>query len=128
MLSVALLIYLQAVSGSVSGEVKLWDFRLSSSFRTLHVQRSPMTALAVHDHVPMVATGSHAQFVKILTLDGDALQVMRYHKIAGGGGQRRIGPVSCLSFHPHKVVLAAGTDNIVSVYVPKEPILQPTEK
>lgn len=69
-------------------------------------------------------------------MDGDTLGMIRYHE--GFLGQvtycllhilqpekltsrpldiQRIGPVSCLAFHPHKLYLAAGaTDSIVSVY------------
>lgn len=110
----------EVVSGCVAGDIKFWDLRVSSSLRTLDVQRSPMTALAGHPTIPMLATGSHAQFIKILTLDGDTLQVIRYHeKIAG----QRIGPVSCLGFHPHKPLLAAGaTDEIISLYSPTKDI------
>ena len=62
-----------------------------------------------------MATGSHAQFIKILTLGGDQLGgIIKYHD--GFLGQR-IGPVSCLAFHPVKLMLAAGaTDSIVSIY------------
>ena len=93
---------------------------MSSSLRTLEVQRSPLTALATHSKIPMIASGSHAQFIKVLTLDGDALQVMRYHEKKSG---HRIGPVSCLEFHPHKPLLAAGaTDCNIGIYSPKKDI------
>lgn len=79
-----------------------------------------MTAMAAHSHVPMFATGSPSQFIKITSHDGTTQQVIRYHeKIAG----QRLGPVSSLSFHPHKPILAAGfADEIVSVFAPKKPI------
>jgi len=106
----------EVVSGCVGGDIKFWDLRMSSSLRTLDVQRSPMTALACHSTIPLLATGSHAQFIKILAFEGDTLQVIRYHEEIAG---QRIGPVSCLSFHPHKPLLAAGaTDEIVSLYTP----------
>lgn len=108
----------EVVSGSVAGDIKAWDLRMSSSLRTLGVQRSTMTALAVHAKIPVVATGSHAQFIKILTLDGETLKVVRYHEEMSS---HRIGPVSCLEFHPFKPLLAAGaTDTLVSLYAPKE--------
>ena len=89
---------------------------MQESLRTLDVQRSPMTALASHPSIPLLATGSHAQFIKILALDGDTLQVIRYHEEIAG---QRIGPVSCLCFHPHMPLLAAGaTDEIISLYSP----------
>jgi WD40 repeat protein len=105
----------EVITGSVRGSVKFWDLRTMRSFKTLEVHKSPLTALAVHPSAPIMATGSHAQFIKILTLGGEQLGgILKYHD--GFLGQR-IGPVSCLAFHPTKVLLAAGaTDSIVSIY------------
>ncbi|CAM9089710.1 unnamed protein product [Chrysoparadoxa australica] len=104
----------EMLSGSVTGDIRFWDIRMSNSLGAMSVQKSPMTAAAVHERVPLLATGSHNQFIKVLTMDGETLSVMRYHD--GFLGQR-IGPVSALAFHPHSLVLAAGaTDSIISVY------------
>lgn len=105
----------EIITGSVRGTVKFWDLRTMRSVKTLEVHKSPLTALAVHPCVPILATGSHAQFIKILTLGGEQLGgIIKYHD--GFLGQR-IGPVSCLAFHPTKLMLATGaTDSIVSVY------------
>ncbi|KAG7373952.1 Raptor N-terminal caspase like domain containing protein [Nitzschia inconspicua] len=107
----------EIISGSVAGDVRAWDLRMSSSSRAILAQRSPMTALAVHKRVPVIFTGSHAQFIKILTLEGEALQVVRFHEAMPG---HRIGPVSCLEFHKEKLVLAAGsTNSLVNIYKPR---------
>jgi regulator-associated protein of mTOR len=114
----------EILSGSVAGDIRAWDIRASSrsSLRAIEVQRSPMTALTVHKKIPIAATGSHAQFIKILTLDGETLQVARFHEQSLPG--HRIGPVSCLEFHKHKLVLAAGSTNaLVSIYQPRRRIL-----
>jgi regulatory associated protein of mTOR len=105
----------EVITASVRGVVKFWDLRSMRTFKTLEVHKSPLTALAVHSLAPVMATGSHAQFIKILTLGGDQLgSIIKYHD--GFLGQR-IGPVSCLGFHPTRMMLAAGaTDSIVSIY------------
>ncbi|GAX13032.1 regulatory associated protein of mTOR [Fistulifera solaris] len=106
----------EIVSGTLAGEIKFWDLRMSSSIRTIEGQRSTMTTLAVHPHIPMLATGSHAQFIKMLTPDGDTLQVLRYHEKMAN---HRIGPVSFVAFHPFKPLLAAGaTDSMIGLYAP----------
>ncbi|KAL7570241.1 hypothetical protein ACA910_020665 [Epithemia clementina (nom. ined.)] len=98
----------ELVSGTTEGTIKVWDLRMMSSFRTIEAQRSVMTAMAVHPQVPIVATGSGTQFVKILTRDGETLQVIRNH---------RIGPVSCLAFHKYKPLMATGaTDSFIGLY------------
>lgn len=108
----------ELISGTLAGEIKAWDLRMSASVRTHEVQRSLMTTLAVHSKIPVVATGSHYQFIKILTLDGDTLQVLRYHEKMAG---HRIGPVSCLAFHRYKPLLAAGaTDTFIGLYTPRK--------
>ena len=109
-------VHSQIVSGCVAGSIKFWDLRLASSIRTID-HRMQMTALSAHPTVPMFATGSPTQFIKIMSHDGMTQQVIRYHEKISG---QRIGPVSCLSFHPHTPLLAAGfADDIVSVYAPK---------
>lgn len=113
----------EILSGSVAGDIRAWDIRSGSrsSLRAIDVQRSPMTALSVHKSIPIAATGSHDQFIKILTLEGDTLQVARFHEESSLSGHR-IGPVSCLEFHKQKLVLAAGyTNALVSVYQPRRP-------
>jgi regulator-associated protein of mTOR len=106
------------MSGSVAGDIKFWDLRLTMSTKTREIQRSPKTAFAGHPRIPVLATGSHDQFIKILTPDGDTLNVKRYHEVFSGSTQR-IGPVSCLAFHPNKLLLAAGfTDEFLSIYSP----------
>ena len=102
----------EIVSGCVSGSIKFWDLRYSSSVRTIE-HKMQMTALAAHSNVPVFATGSPNQFIKIMAYDGTTQQIIRYH-----GPDERLGPVSCLKFHPHMPFLAAGfsNDGIVSVY------------
>jgi hypothetical protein len=105
----------EVVIGSVRGTVKFWDLRTMRTYKTLEVQKSPLTSLTVHNCAPILAAGSHAQFIKVLTLSGEQLgNVIKYYD--GFLGQR-IGPVSCLAFHPHKLLLgASSTDGIVSIY------------
>ena len=102
-------------SGCVAGDLKFWDARIAGvSNRTLDVQNSAMTALSAHAEAPLLASGSHNQFVKFMLRDGDQLNIVRYHD--GVFGQR-IGPVASLAFHPTKLVAAAGsTDAVVGIY------------
>ncbi|KAG1683862.1 hypothetical protein DVH05_012718 [Phytophthora capsici] len=105
----------ELLTGSVTGELKFWDMRYpKNSVKSLEAHRSPMTALAVHDYAPVFASGSHNQFIKVFRSDGEQLALIRYHE---GFLGERIGPVSCLAFHPHRLFLAAGaTDSVVAVY------------
>ncbi|XP_015778065.1 PREDICTED: regulatory-associated protein of mTOR-like [Acropora digitifera] len=101
------------ISGSVSGDVKFWDPRFSESVRNLETI-SNSAAFEVHHQANVFATGSTSQVIKVYSLNGENLSTIRYHD--GFMGQR-IGPISCLAFHPHRVHLAAGsTDSFISIY------------
>ena len=104
------------VSGGASGDVVLTDLRhgADSIVKIAAHSNSDLNALAVHDHAPLIASGSHKQFIKVFNTSGEPLSMIRYHD--GFLGQR-IGPVACLAFHPHKLLLAAGAlDSYISIY------------
>ncbi|CAM9740919.1 unnamed protein product [Choristocarpus tenellus] len=53
-------------SACLSGTVRVWDIRKESKpIKSIVVQRSSMTALTVHNRVPIMASGSHNQFIKV---------------------------------------------------------------
>jgi regulator-associated protein of mTOR len=60
------------------------------------------------------ASGSESQFVKVFDTSGNLLSNIRSYD--GFLGQR-LSPIQTLSFHPHKVLLAAaGSDQLISLY------------
>lgn len=106
------------VSASQAGDIQFLDIRAGSMcdrpYLSIDAHRGSLTALAVHRHAPVIASGSAKQYIKVFSLTGEQLSVVRYHNSFLG---QRIGPVSCLSFHPYNSLLAAGaTDSIVSIY------------
>jgi regulator-associated protein of mTOR len=102
------------VSGSVQADVRFWDLRRPLSVHSMAAHRTPMTALTVHDFAPLIATGSRRQQARVFTNSGDPIADIRYHD--GFVGQR-IGPVSSVAFHPHRLYMAVGAlDSIVSVH------------
>jgi regulator-associated protein of mTOR len=104
-----------AVSGSLDGVIKIWDLRRTAqSVKSIDCLKGQASAYAVHDYLPLIAVGSQSQKIKVFNFDGELLSLMRYHD--GFLGQR-IGPISCLNFHPFKPYLGAGArDSIVSIY------------
>jgi len=101
------------ISGSTNGDVKLWDIRKNATINTI-TNLGGLAALAVHDYASTLACGLTNQKIRVTNFSGEDISMIKYHD--GFLGQR-IGPVTCLAFHPHKVILAAGaTDSIVSVY------------
>ena len=61
------------------------------------------------------SNSSAKQMIKVISLEGEQLTKIRYQLSFMG---QTIGSVNCLSFHPYKSLLAAGTgDNaLVSIY------------
>ncbi|KAF8748893.1 hypothetical protein HU200_012820 [Digitaria exilis] len=104
------------VSASQAGDIQFLDVRRAAEpYLTIEAHRGSLTALAVHRHAPIVASGSAKQMIKVFSLEGEQLTIIRYQPSFMG---QRIGSVNCLSFHPYKSLLAAGAgDNaLVSIY------------
>mmetsp|Transcript_24423 Transcript_24423/g.33532 ORF Transcript_24423/g.33532 Transcript_24423/m.33532 type:complete len:1323 (+) Transcript_24423:115-4083(+) len=103
------------VAGSLNGYVTTWDLRrISQPLRTITCFKGDASCVAGHDFLPLFAVGSQSQKIKVYNFEGDELSMIRYHD--GFLGQR-IGPISCLAFHPYKPYLGAGArDSIVSIY------------
>jgi len=106
----------QIVSASQTGDIQFLDVRRAAEpYLTIEAHRGSLTAFAIHRHAPVVASGSAKQMIKVFSLEGEQLTIIRYQPSYLG---QRIGSVNCLSFHPYKSLLAAGAgDNaLVSIY------------
>ena len=103
------------VSASQAGDIQFLDLRTSrDTYLTIDAHRGSLTALAVHRHAPIIASGSAKQLIKVFSLEGEQLGRILYYPSFMG---QKIGSVSCLAFHPYQVLLAAGAvDSLVSVY------------
>eukprot|EP01096_Ripella_sp_DP13-Kostka_P000432 TRINITY_DN10483_c0_g1_i1.p1 TRINITY_DN10483_c0_g1~~TRINITY_DN10483_c0_g1_i1.p1 ORF type:complete len:368 (-),score=108.93 TRINITY_DN10483_c0_g1_i1:8-1111(-) len=102
------------VSGTLSGEVKIWDTRAGSSVQSFVLHSSGMKAMAVHPYAPIIATGTQSQKILISNFEGKELNSIKYYD--GFLGQR-IGPVTSLAFHPYKMYLACtSSDRFLSMY------------
>jgi len=105
----------QIISASPAGDLKFLDMRKSSApYLEVEALKGHLTALTVHRHAPVIATGSGKQLIKTFSTSGELLSRVRFHNSYLG---QKIGPVSALGFHPYKVLLAAGAvDSLVSIY------------
>lgn len=103
------------VSASQAGDIQFLDIRNhNGAYLTIEAHRGSLTALAVHRHAPIIASGSAKQIIKVFSLEGDILGTIRYYPTLMA---QKIGAVSCLNFHPYQLLLAAGAgDGCVSVY------------
>ncbi|XP_071815163.1 regulatory-associated protein of mTOR-like isoform X2 [Apostichopus japonicus] len=105
------------ISASDAGDIRFWDPRFTESVKLINTFPS-LTAMAVHSETNLIACGysgySSQQLISVYNTAGDALSHIKYYD--GFIGQR-IGPVSCLAFHPYRNYLAAGSrDSFLSIY------------
>ncbi|XP_012256997.1 regulatory-associated protein of mTOR isoform X2 [Athalia rosae] len=101
------------ITGSLSGDIRFFDLRKNSSVNMVQTAQG-ITAMAVHSVADIFTCGSMNQCISVYNMSGQNLNAIKFHE---GFMGTRIGPVSCLRFHPHKVVLAAGcVDSSISVY------------
>nr|ALE20568.1 Raptor [Leptinotarsa decemlineata] len=103
------------VSGSTGGDVKIYDVRKNDSVHsTQAIQNFGMSCMSVHRIASTYACGSMNQFINIYSLKGNLINTIRIYE---GFMGHRIGPVTCLNYHPYKIALAAGTsDCCINVY------------
>nr|POF11146.1 regulatory-associated protein of tor 1 [Quercus suber] len=103
------------ISASQAGNIQFLDTRSHrDAYLTINAHRGSLTALAVHRHAPVIASGSAKQLIKVFSLEGEQLGTIRYYP---SFMPQKIGSVSCLIFHPYQILLAAGTaDAYVSIY------------
>uniref|UniRef100_A0A7S0LGL0 Uncharacterized protein n=1 Tax=Coccolithus braarudii TaxID=221442 RepID=A0A7S0LGL0_9EUKA len=79
----------------------------SSHLTPIDGHKSSLSSLALHPEVPLLASASRNQLIKLFDLGrGRELGTIRYFDGFLGA---RIGPVSCLAFHPTKKMLATGS-------------------
>jgi regulator-associated protein of mTOR len=103
----------RVVSASINGDVRLWDIRGKESFKVINTSPG-LTAMDAHQQAEIIACGSVQQYIGVYNYAGENLSTVKYHE--GFMGQR-IGPVTCLAFHPLRVKLAVGSeDQFVSIY------------
>ncbi|XAR55764.1 hypothetical protein NMG60_11035961 [Bertholletia excelsa] len=103
------------VSASQAGDIQFLDIRRQKdTYLTIDAHRGSLTALAVHRHAPIIASGSAKQLIKVFNLEGEQLGSIRSYPAFMA---QKIGSVSCLNFHPYQVLLAAGAaDACVPIY------------
>ncbi|KAI3968326.1 hypothetical protein MKW92_052315 [Papaver armeniacum] len=108
------------ISASQAGDIQFLDIRKeTSAYLSINAHRGSLTALAIHRHAPVIASGSAKQLIKVFSLTGDQLGTIRYYPSLLG---QKIGPVSYLTFHPYQSLLAAGSaDACVSIYADDTP-------
>ncbi|KAG5867572.1 hypothetical protein JTB14_029792 [Gonioctena quinquepunctata] len=95
------------VVGCVDGSVRLFDRRCSPSEARVKVWMDhigSVLTIQLRDNLVVSGSGSINQFINIYTLKGNLLNTIRLYE---GFMPHRIGPVTCLNYHPHKVALAA---------------------
>ncbi|KAI5786219.1 raptor N-terminal caspase like domain-containing protein [Pyronema domesticum] len=110
----------ELVSGAATGEVKLWDIRMDQPVKSFNAHSKGMRNLAVHEHAPVIATGSTYHDVKLWNMNSydfhSPLSTVKPH--ISFLQQNRSSPVTGLAFHPHRMMMACSGagDNHISLF------------
>ncbi|KAK0077123.1 hypothetical protein PV325_004412 [Microctonus aethiopoides] len=104
----------QLITGSSSGDVRIFDLRKNSSVNVIQTTQG-LTAFTVHPVANIFACGSMNHSISVYnTAGGHLLNTIKFHE---GFMGTRIGPVGCLNFHPYRIILGAGCiDNSITAY------------
>ncbi|KAK6353418.1 hypothetical protein TWF696_005383 [Orbilia brochopaga] len=107
----------ELVTGSTNGDVKLWDIRNPNSVLNITAHKSGMRSLAVHEHAPVFATGGLNHEIKLWNTNGGS-QISSVKPYSTFLHQKGSSPISILTFHPHRMMLACATsgDYHVNLY------------
>ncbi|XP_055550172.1 regulatory-associated protein of mTOR [Wyeomyia smithii] len=101
------------VSACTTSTVRLYDIRKTSTSVQHWSAGSDVSAMSIHSSADIVACATSV--ITIYGLDGTNLNTIRCNE--GFMGTKK-GVTSCLSFHKHKISLAAGfNDNTAAVFV-----------
>jgi len=89
---------MQIVSASQAGDIQFLDIRNpAEAYLTIDAHRGSLTALAVHRHAPVIASGSAKQIVKVFSLEGTQLSIIKYYPTLMG--QKLVQSAASLSIH-----------------------------
>ncbi|KAF3083901.1 hypothetical protein TWF569_010153 [Orbilia oligospora] len=97
----------ELVTGSTNGDVKLWDIRNPNAVLEVMAHKSGMRSLAVHEHAPVFATGGLNHEIKLWNTSGTHLSSVKPYSTFLH--QKGSSPISILTFHPHRMMLACAT-------------------
>ncbi|KAL6946811.1 hypothetical protein ACO0QE_001660 [Hanseniaspora vineae] len=117
--------YRELVSGNNNGAIELWDIRhkdpvlgfSESNFK----KNASMTTMQVHEHAPVIASGTRN--VKLWTTSGDLLANFKNNSfpnsMVGTLTQVSRAPsyLSAMSFHPHRMMLAATNSHDTNICI-----------
>eukprot|EP00002_Diphylleia_rotans_P033413 TRINITY_DN7103_c0_g1_i3.p1 TRINITY_DN7103_c0_g1~~TRINITY_DN7103_c0_g1_i3.p1 ORF type:complete len:1237 (-),score=213.22 TRINITY_DN7103_c0_g1_i3:198-3908(-) len=87
----------EIVSGSINGDIRFWDIRAPTSVKSIVAHSSSMVCFTAHENVPLMASASNNQQIKIYNTKAETLNILQYHSSFLG---QRLDVVSRLSFHP----------------------------
>lgn len=113
----------ELVSGNNDGAVELWDIRYQEPVfgfsATGFDGKSSMTSAQVHEHAPVIATTS--KNVELWTTSGDSIGLFKnvtpLNSMVGSLTSRNLSFVSGLTFHPHRMMLAANNLHETSINI-----------
>jgi len=117
--------YRELITGNNQGTIELWDIRHKDPVLGFSdsncIKSGSMTTLQVHEHAPIVASGTRT--VKIWTTSGDILAEFKNNSYQNSvvetlkQSSRSPSYLSSMSFHPHRMMLAASNSHDTNICI-----------
>ncbi|GAA5955837.1 hypothetical protein JCM21900_001731 [Sporobolomyces salmonicolor] len=104
----------ELVSGSLAGDVCLWDIRLTEPIKVVQAHQGGMTQMAVHEHAPIFATSSAYNVVKVWNMNDSAEPISKFRNTSGLLNSRA-SSMTGMAFHPHHMVLGCASSDGVKI-------------
>lgn len=100
----------EVMTGSSDGLVCLWDIRGTDPVVRFQAHTKEMSCIDMHEHAPVIVTAS--RIVGIWTTAARRVATVR----PPSGYMARAEIVNAVNFHPHRIMMAASTGDIVNVF------------
>ncbi|TIC71829.1 hypothetical protein E3Q00_04400 [Wallemia mellicola] len=120
----------ELVSGSIDGDIRLWDIRAQGSISQVDAHREGMSCIDMHEHASVLATSSMPEFnssgirtqtVKLWKVDSEGIlprgRTISSRPLAPPAKALPFNPsVSSLAFHPNEMLVGMGSaDGQISI-------------
>lgn len=100
----------EIMTGSSDGTVCLWDIRSSDPVVKFQAHTKEMNCLDMHEHAPVIVTAS--RIIGIWSTGARRVATVR----PPASYMTRAEVVNSVNFHPHRIMMAAATGDIVNVF------------
>ncbi|GAA5994463.1 ubiquitin-binding TORC1 subunit KOG1 [Rhodotorula paludigena] len=100
----------ELATADLSGQVCLWDIRLTEPIQQLQAHQGGLTQMTVHEHAPIFATSSAYNVVKLWNMNDLTEPFSKFRNTSGLLATKQSN-MTFMAFHPHHMVLGCASSD-----------------